>query len=108
MALDALATLVRVRKLLADMDDPAAIAHADALDCYLRGSCPSLDDACDLWRTPGQRDARSVFALAERDELVRTAAADYGLTPAAFAIAIEHYRLNAWLRDRTLTDCPLR
>ena len=112
--------LLRLRRVAAAMAVGAAPTFDDALDhaagllCYLDKECRSLVIAFDLDLSAGQRDARTVAALADRDQLIRQAVAQHfaleGRTraAAAFAVALSRYRVSAWRFDRKREICPVQ
>jgi hypothetical protein len=96
------------------VDEAVAEAAADALDAYAEQKIQSLDAAFGLIRTQGQRDARARAAMAERDRLLREAAARFfpKLTPTEQAKALEtalaRYAASAWQRERAAPELPPR
>lgn len=92
-------------------DDRAALANA--LAAYLSGAAPDIDSAMGLKLSPGERDWRTVSALAQRDEILRTAASRfYSGSPSAQADAmardLRHYAASGWRHERIHDICPAR
>lgn len=84
---------------------------ADMLDRIANGADAAA--ALGLKRSPGQRTWRTCAVLAERDRLLRVAAArlaGLSITEQAMALHTElsRYHATAWQRERTYECCPER
>lgn len=85
---------------------------ADALARFLAGEEPSLDEALGLKPQGGQRSAQTVAILAERDRLLREAAAEFfsGLLVTQQARELHRrwtrYEASGWRRERALDVVP--
>jgi hypothetical protein len=82
---------------------------ADTIDRIANGEDAAA--ALGLKRSPGQRKWRTCAALAERDRLLRDAAARYvdlSVTEQAMLLhrELSRYHATAWQRERTYEDCP--
>lgn len=87
---------------------------AEGLSRWLSGEVPDLATALGVRGAPGQRAPRTAAAMAERDRLVREAAATFfpGQTTTAqaagIASKIRRYETAGWLRERGEQRCPSR
>lgn len=87
---------------------------ADAIASFLAGEAPSLDQALDVAGQQGQRKPLTLALLAERDSLIRQAAAEFFPGQSARRQAVEihraigRYAATSWPRDRSAVVCPDR
>lgn len=96
--------------LCEDRAPPADVASefCRAVGAYLGGAAPTLDDALGLTPQPGEAHWRTQEARQRRDEVLRRAAAEFGLSGAQLAAELSSYRCRAWQRDCDLPDYPPR
>ena len=98
--------------VLRRQNDADAHAVADGINAYLTGDASSLDDALGLRPEPGQRKAPTLARIAERDELLQRAAAEFypgkRVSEQARALhrAITRYAASAWRHERSHIACP--
>jgi hypothetical protein len=104
--------LALVRDLLLACDHPDLVRHAEDLDCFLSNACPSLDDACSVYRNRGQHDIRVALRREARNQLIRETAHRFFPGASRFAQSrelaerFERYFCGEWQRTKTHDACP--
>lgn len=112
MAESTTAPLVMIQRLRAALADDVPLpdedrqAICDGLDCYLTMRCESLDSALGVGRRQGERDARTRRDLAERDDQLIRAMAEFDLSSPQMAAEMRRYYARGWQRDRAAAECP--
>jgi hypothetical protein len=97
-----------------ELDEAVVAAALQSLEAFVRKDAATLDVAFGLSRGPGERDPRTRASLAERDRLLREAAARFyaGMTAAEaarqIAARLSVYASAAWPRERKVSACPPR